>query len=255
MCADVSDLQCRESGWHSSSLCAPELHQPWSRSAQGVCCRRQTFLRRETLAQELSLRSLRSVCTGTKKLFVFPSCPPVPFLPVLPFLLFSSNVLSISSPYFQHFVLSFSSVSFPFRLLYYLPISLRSFPALHFLFCTFWFLYFPVMFCSAVSYSVLCYAPLFFFAPFVPCIHSNFSLPLDRKTIFFNSHQVSKPESSSDLTAVSGITSVNKLKTQSTSRWHCHSNLLCFNPQCKIMSYIYFLNSFQWIQEWNTVLF
>lgn len=55
-------------------------------------------------------------------------------------------------------------------------------------------------------------------------VHSScgFSLPADRKTIFFNSHQVSKPESSSDLTAVSrtgGITRAHKLPYPFVARW------------------------------------
>lgn len=52
---------------------------------------------------------------------------------------------------------------------------------------------------------------LFFFYPLTAkpvfslyTVVVNFFAP-DRKTIFFNSHQVSKPESSSDLTAVSSI--------------------------------------------------
>uniref|UniRef100_A0A4W6E220 Inositol-tetrakisphosphate 1-kinase n=1 Tax=Lates calcarifer TaxID=8187 RepID=A0A4W6E220_LATCA len=40
---------------------------------------------------------------------------------------------------------------------------------------------------------------------------SGFSLPPDRKTIFFNSHQVSKPESSSDLTSTSQSSAVDAL--------------------------------------------
>lgn len=59
-----------------------------------------------------------------------------------------------------------------------------------------------VLLCLALS----CIMPwCFSFGLLVPCIHSDpdFFLDPDRETIFFNSHQVSKPESSSDLTAVS----------------------------------------------------
>lgn len=48
--------------------------------------------------------------------------------------------------------------------------------------------------CVFLSYPILL---------FVCIVVVFFSLSTDRKTIFFNSHQVSKPESSSDLTAVS----------------------------------------------------
>lgn len=87
--ADVSDLQCRESGWYPSSLCAPELRQPRSCSAQSVCCRRQTLLRGEALTQELPLRSLRLVCTAFN------------FSLVLSFPLFCCNLFPfLFSPFF-----------------------------------------------------------------------------------------------------------------------------------------------------------
>ena len=114
VCADVCDLQCSEPGCCPTSLRAPELRQPWRCSAQGVCCGRQTLLRREALTQELPLRSLWSVCTR-------PSCPSLPFLsfPFL-FLLFLSfpflsfNFLSLS--FLSCLVLFFSKLSFLFRL-------------------------------------------------------------------------------------------------------------------------------------------
>lgn len=177
--ADVSDLQCRESGWYPSSLCAPELRQPRSCSAQSVCCRRQTLLRGEALTQELPLRSLRLVCTA----FNFSLVLSFPFL---------SSVVT----YFLFYSLRFSFLS-----------------------CI-------VLLCLAF---VLCHAILFFlfFALFVSCIHStrDFSLPPDRKTIFFNSHQVSKPESSSDLTAVSSASGIMRVYILITL-YTCHV-LLC----------------------------
>lgn len=106
--ADVPDLQCWQSGWCPSSLCAAELHQPRSRSAQSLCRGGQTFLRGKALTKKLPLRTMWSVCT---------------------------------------------CLDFGLLNLY--------------------------------------------------CLSLTLSLPPDRKTIFFNSHQVSKPESSSDLTAVS----------------------------------------------------
>lgn len=64
----------------------------------------------------------------------------------------------------------------------------------------------PVLSCLALSYVFLSYKTLFVVCIVVVVLPH---LP-DRKTIFFNSHQVSKPESSSDLTAVSII---NDIKT------------------------------------------
>lgn len=112
VCADVCDLQCRESGCCPTSLRAPELRQPRSCSAQGVCCRGQTLLRREALTQELPLRSLWSVCTR-------PSCPSLPILsfPSLcccsffPFPFLSISFLSCLVLFFF-----FSMLSFLFRL-------------------------------------------------------------------------------------------------------------------------------------------
>lgn len=57
-CADVSDLQRGESGGRPSSLCSPELRQPWSSPAQSVCRWQPSLLRGEALAQELPLWSL-----------------------------------------------------------------------------------------------------------------------------------------------------------------------------------------------------
>lgn len=189
ICADVSDLRCRESGWDPSSLCAPELRQPRSRSAQGVCCRRQTLLRRETLAQELPLRSLWSVCTRHKcKIFLFLSYPSPPFLPFpvlyFPFILFPALsfsslccvVLSVPSLFCCVFSLSLLCCHFfPFR-----SFSFLSFP---FLPCP--FLSFPSILCFVISFPIL-YCPFPFF-PFPLCLVFSFPI-LSFLDLFLSCH-------------------------------------------------------------------
>lgn len=162
-CADVFDLQRGELGGYPSSLCSPELRQPWSCSAQSVCCRRQTLLRGEALAQELPLWSLWLVCNT----FYCQSCPFV-------FFVFAVVLLV----YFGLSIFCFVLLSFPFLLPPFL-LTLNCIVILLLFWCC--------------NYIVIVF------------------LLTDRETIFFNSQQVSKPESSSDLTAVSSTRGIMHL--------------------------------------------
>lgn len=154
-CADVSDLQRGESGGRPSSLCSPELRQPWSSPAQSVCRWQPSLLRGEALAQELPLWSLWLVDYTL-------GCQ-------LPTFLFS---LSAAALWCYYFFVCFFLLSFPFLD----PPN----PILLTIYCVFLFL--PSNYNCDYTFAYT-----------------------ERETIFFNSQQVSKPESSCDLTSVSNV--------------------------------------------------